>query len=69
VEGLFVVIHVSRALKYYLLKKFFFSRFCLFVLETEHKQEGPRERERESQANSVLSAEPDTGLSPTTPRS
>lgn len=31
--------------------------------------EGARERERESQAGSALSGEPDTGLDPTTLRS
>ena len=30
------------------------------------QEEGQRERERESQANSPLSVEPDTGLNPTT---
>ena len=51
----------------------FKKRFYLFILEKrereEHNQERQMERERESQAGSLLSTEPHMGLNPTTPRS
>ena len=47
-----------------------FGRFIYFGdEEREHKQEGQREKERESQADSTLSMEPDVGLDLTTLRS
>lgn len=52
----------------YLFKKdlfgFFFNYY--FFREREHKWEGQKETEREYQAVSLLSAEPDTGLNLTT---
>ena len=45
----------------YLLKR--------FIWERDHEQEGQREREREIQADSMLSAEPDMGLDLKTLRS
>ena len=48
-----------------------FRKTYLSILEREgeHKQEGQKEKERESKADSALSIEPNVGLDPTTPRS
>lgn len=41
----------------------------LFVRESTHGHSGEGERERDSQVDSALSAEPDAGLDPETLRS
>lgn len=48
----------------------FFKRFIdLFERERNNRRQGQRKRERESQADSVLSTDPDVGLDFTTLRS
>jgi len=48
--------------KIHLIKFIFFKDLFIYFRERECEQEGQMERERESQGDSLLSAEPDTGL-------
>ena len=68
-----IVAPLPRSLSY---RQHHYSVLCIIILEREHAQEcsggrgeGRAEGERESQADSLLSREPNMGLNPKTLRS